>query len=331
MQMAKSGQETMMDLRKVKDLSDWPRLRSEIEAAVLQVLGEMPGERIELQVKVFDETHFEGYTRKRVNYFVDEWTRVSAWLFVPDGKDELPAIVCCHRDVPQGKDESAGIEGDPHLAFARQYAELGYVTLAPDCLTAGERIGFGLQPYDTSNFCKDCPRMSPMGKMLWDHMQAVDVLCETKHVDSARVGVVGHGFGGVNALMLAAFDERIQACVASCAFTRFADDPHPERWVRNGEFACLPKLADAVKTGKFPFDWEHILALAAPSPVLLLTARKDARLPNTRSCEKAVRLARRIYEPLGEPDALQICVHDEGSTLTPRLLQLAAEWFERWL
>lgn len=321
-----------VDLAKVKNLADWPRLRGEIEETILNFLGEMPNERAELQVKVLDEVPFPGYVRRRVNYFVDDWTRVSAWLFVPEGKEDVPAILCCHQTVPQGKDEPAGIEGNLHLAFARHYAELGYATLAPDCITAGERVGVGLEPYDTSNFYKDYPVMSAMGKMLWDHSHAIDVLCETRRVDSARIGVIGHSLGGHNALMLVAFDERIQACVASCAFTRFADDKDPGRWVRNKGFTYLPKLAQAVRARKFPFDWEHILALAAPSPILLFTARKDSCFPYTaRSCEKAVRLARRIYEPLGEGDALQHHLHDEGHTMTPQLVEKADEWFERWL
>lgn len=321
----------MIDLGKIKNLADWPKVRKEIQAAVLSVLGEMPQERAELQVKVLDEESFTGYVRKRISYFVDEWERVSAWFFLPEGKEDVPAVLCCHRTVPQGKDEPAGIEGDPTLAFARHYAELGYATLTPDCITAGERVGYNLEPYDTSNFYKDYPKMSALGKMLWDHFHAVDVLCEVRRVDSARIGVIGHSLGGHNALLLAAFDERIQACVASCAFTRFADDKTPERWVRSKDFVCLPKLAQAVKTGRFPFDWEHILALTAPNPTLLLASANDKGLSNAESCEKAVKAAQRIYRLLSAPSALEVRTHNFGHGMTAEAVQAADDWFERWL
>ena len=96
---------------------------------------------------------------------MDEWTRVAAWLFVPEGREDIPGILCCHQAVAQGKDEPAGIDGDPNFAFARRYAELGYVTLAPDCIAAGERVGTGLAPYDTANHYADQPKLSAMGRM----------------------------------------------------------------------------------------------------------------------------------------------------------------------
>ena len=322
----------MVNLARVNSLSGWPGVRSQIESVVLSVLGPVAAkERVELQTKMVDELSFPGFVRRRVNYFVDEWDRVSAWLFVPERKDELPAIICCHTAVPQGKDETAGLEGEPLLALAQHYAELGYVTIAPDCITAGDRISTGLGPYDTKSFYKDNPKMSAMGKMLSDHMYAVDVLCEVKRVDSARIGVVGHGMGAANALFLAAFDERIQTCVASCGFTRFSADKNPERWALDSGFVYFPLLREAVKKGEFPFDWEHILALLAPSPTLVVTALNDPIYSNTKSCEKAVQLASSVYKLLGAPEALGHFVHEGGHRMMPEALEVADEWFERWL
>jgi cephalosporin-C deacetylase-like acetyl esterase len=173
--------------------------------------------------------------------------------------------------------------------------------------------------------------MSLIGKMLADHVHAIDLLCDTKRVDSARIGVAGHGMGGCNALFLASFDERVQACVASCAFTRFADDPHVDRWLADNGFCCLPKLQEAVKTRKFPFDWEHLLGLSAPSPTLLLTALNDTVLSKTRSCEKATKLARNVYRLLGEEEALCNFEHRDGHSVSEEGLAKTDEWFERWL
>ncbi|NIA12703.1 MAG: prolyl oligopeptidase family serine peptidase [Nitrospiraceae bacterium] len=291
----------------------------------------MPKSRVELQTKTADEVQCAGYVRRRVNYFVDECERVSAWLFVPEEKEEIPAILCCHQKVPQGKDEPAGLEGEPVLALAQHYAELGYVTLAPDCITAGDRVSSGLDPFDTKQFYHDNPKKSALGKMLSDHIYAIDMLSEVKHVDSARIGVIGHGLGGRNALLLAAFDERVQVCVASCGFTRFAADTDPSRWVEDNGFAQMPLLRDAVKKGKFPFDWEHILAMAAPSPTLLITALNDELLPDGKSCQKALKLANNIYNLLGAQDALDIQTHNDGHRMTADSLQWADEWLERWI
>lgn len=321
----------MVNLAKSVNLKDWPAVRSQIENNVKAVLGAMPRERVELQTKTIDEIQCAGYVRRRINYFVDEWERVSAWLFIPDRRDEVPGILCCHQQVPQGKDEPAGLEGEAMMAFAQHYAELGYVTLAPDSITAGDRVSSGLPPFDTRLFYKDYPKMSAMGKMLADHACAIDVLCEAKRVDSARIGVVGHGLGAQNALFLTAFDERVQACVASCGFTRFAADKTPDRWTRDNGFVCLPLLRDAVKARQFPFDWEHILSLVAPCPTLVLCSLQDELFSNTQSCEKAVQLAKSVYRLLGAAEALSLYTHSDGHRMTPEALLTCDEWLERWL
>lgn len=321
----------MHDLGKLKSLSEWPAIRSSIESAVGEIVGEIPKERVDLQLKIQDEMSFPGYTRKRISYFVTDWERVSAWLFVPEGKDEVPAVLCCHQTVPQGKDEPAGIEGDPKLAFARHYAELGYVTMAPDTIAAGDRVPHRHEPFDTRSFYKDFPHMSAIGKMVADHSRALDVLCETKRVDPARLGVVGHSLGAYNGLFLAGYDERVQCCVASCGFTRFADDRTPERWVRNEGFVHLPKLKEAVEKKRYPFDWEHLLARVAPCPTLIVTALNDDTFSNTKSCAKAVKLAKVVYRLLGAAGALDHYTHSDGHCVTPGVLEVADDWFERWL
>lgn len=321
----------MTDITTLKDLSDWPKLRKDIESAVVGLMGKPSSNSVDPQVKIVDEMDFPGYIRRRINYFVDDWTRVAAWQFVPDSQDVHPAILCCHQQTHRGKDEPAGIDGSPLLAFALHYAEKGYVTLAPDSITAGERVSSGLEPFDTKLFYKDYPKMSALGKMLNDHMRAVDVLTETKGVDSARIGVIGHDMGGYNALILSAFDERIQCCVASCAFTLMAEDEGRDRWARKSGFVLLPKLRKAFENGELPFDWDQILALIAPAPTLLITSLNDEVLPNPRSSEEAVSRARTVYKLLGAESAIENVTHREGHTVSNDGLAAADEWFDRWL
>lgn len=320
-----------MEFTKIKSLATWPELRKDLERTILDTLGSLPKERADLQIKIIDEQSSGGITRQKVNYFIDDWTRISAWMFIPDGKEDLPAILCCHRRVACGKDEPAGAGGEKALAFAHRYARLGYVTMAPDCILAGERLSTGLGAFDGKSFYKEYPKMSLLGKMLADHIHAVDVLTDTRRVDAARIGVIGHGLGGVNALLLAAFDERVQVCVASSAFTRFADDKNVGRWVAKDDLVLLPKMAQAIESKEYPFDWEHVLALIAPNPTLLLAALNDPDHPNAKSVEKAVKQVQPVYKLLGAGSALDIFQHYDGADITSDLLDVADEWFERWL
>lgn len=320
----------MVDLSKVKNSSQWLEMRQEVEASVLQVIGQLPKDRVELQMKTVDEIEYPGYVRRRVNFFVDSWDRIAAWLFIPEGKEEIPAILCCHQEIRSGKDEPAGLDGESRLAFAQHYAELGYVTLAPDTVLAGDRLAAKKTAYDSKGFYKDNNKLSLAGKMLSDHLQAMDVFTDMKRVDPARVGVVGHGLGAFNALLLAAFDDRVRACVASCGFTRFATDKEPERWLRE-ELKLMPALEPYLESKEFPFDWEHILALAAPSAVLAIASLNDGPLANPKSVQKAVTLANPIYKVLGASSALSHYGHHDGHRVTPETQELADEWFDRWL
>lgn len=321
----------MVDLSSLESAAGWSKARKEIAASANALLGERSAKRAELQLTVLDEVDFPSYVRRRVNYFVDDWTRVSAWMFLPEGHEEAPGILCCHQECRQGKDEAAGLEGSGRMALASHYAELGYVTLAPDSITAGERISSRSEAYDTTLFYRDHPNASLLGKMLTDHQHALDVFEHEDRVDASRIGVIGHGLGGTNALLLAALDGRVQSCVASCGFSRFRTDNDPGRWTESGPINLLPRLREAIDAGEFDVDWEHLLAMAAPSAVLVITAMAGAAVSNPESCAEAVSQVEKLYGYFGAPRAIEHFSHDDGHQLTFEALDMADDWFERWL
>jgi len=288
-------------------------------------------EEAELQMRVQEENEVQGVTRRQIIFFLNDVEMVSGWLFIPEGREETPAILCCHHESIYGKDEVAGLEDNPRLAFAQHYAEVGYVTLAIDVPTVGKRLHGKHEPYDTDLFYKENKELSFAGKMLADHSRALDVFSEIKRVDTTRIGVVGHGLGGLNALLLAAYDDRVQACVASCGFTRFATDKHAGTWPGHDKLVLFPEVVKAKEAGDIVFDWEHILALATPTPVQIITSVSNSVHENPKSCQKAVSLASRIYKLLGAPSALDHFTHHDGYTVAPETLEVADEWFERWL
>ncbi len=321
----------MVDLTNIVSLTGWPTTRKEIEEAFVKVLRMPKHEHVELQLRVQEENDVHGVTRRQVVFFLNETELVSGWLFVPEGREDVPGILCCHHETIYGKDETAGIEDSSRLAFAQHYAEMGYVTLAIDVPTVGRRTYNKQEPYNTDSFYKENKDLTFAGKMLADHSRALDVFSEVKRVDPTRIGVIGHGLGGMNAILLAAYDDRVQACVASCGFTRFATDKKPGRWPDHEKMLLIPEIERAAKKKAFPFDWEHILALAAPTPVQVITSVSGAVHTNPKSCQKAVTLAGKVYKLLGAPGALDHFTHHDGHTVTPETLEVADEWFERWL
>lgn len=320
----------MIDLTKIASLTGWPDTRKELEDIFNKILRVPKYDEVDLQIRVQEENEVHGVTRRQIIFFLNDVEMVSGWLFIPEGREEVPAILCCHHESIYGKDEVAGLEDNANLAFALHYAELGYVTLAIDVPTVGRRLHSKHEPYDTDPFYKDNKDISFAGKMLADHKRALDVFSEIKRVDPTRIGVIGHGLGGLNALLLASYDDRVQACVASCGFTRFATDKRPGYWPGQENMLLFPDIAK-IKTDSFPLDWEHILALAAPTPVQVIASVSKALHDNPKSCDKAVNLASKVYKLLGASGALDFFPHHDGHTVTTETLEVADEWFDRWL
>jgi pimeloyl-ACP methyl ester carboxylesterase len=113
-------------------------------------------------------------------------------------------------------------------------------------------------------------------KGIWNHMRAVDLLQGLPGIDGARIGVIGHSLGAHNALFLAAFDDRVAACVSSCGFTRFTWNDNEGRgdpgnltdWSHKG---YMPRIASdfACRAENMPFDFPDVLGAIAPRPLFV--------------------------------------------------------------
>jgi pimeloyl-ACP methyl ester carboxylesterase len=265
------------------------------------VLGEFPRELPPLAPVVLHQEEHGSYLLQKVRYQVELGEFCPAWLLLPKPlAHRQPAILCCHQTAAEGKDEPAGVAGNRSLALARELAGRGYVCLAPDTITAGERVYPGAEPYETDQFYARRPDQSAFGKMLWDHQRALDFLCMLDAVDSDRLGAIGHSLGGHNAIMLGAFDHRIKVTAASCAYLPFSADPNPARWCRDSWFVYLPLLRPYLQQGLHPpFTWVEVLALLAPRAFHYTYALQDECFPNSAAIAADMVKLGRLYDLLG--------------------------------
>jgi len=316
------------DLSKIKSLAQWRAIQADLQQAVRDCLGPVADPPRSLSYRVVSEDDLPSNVRRQqIAFILPSEETVVGWLFLPDGKRELPALLCCHDWVPQGKDEPAGIDARKYLDFALYYARNGYVTLTVDNIGAGDRPLCREGGWNRQAFEEAAPGHTLAGKMLEDHRAVLSLFEECSAVDTGRIGVVGHGLGGFNALLLAAFDDRVQVCVASCGFTRFETDKLPGCWPSDPPLPLWPVRRE---DGSLPeFDWEHILALAAPTATLVITP--NAVHSNPKSCQKAVRLADRIYKLLGAQGALDQYCYSTRDPFTHESREAADDWLERWL
>ncbi len=293
----------------IKTIADWEKRRRHILANMQLVMGPLPDRRLlpPLESRQLESTKVGDVVRQKIEFQTEPGYRLNAYLFIPPlpAGRQLPAVLCLHQTTIIGKNEPAGLGGNPHLHYALHLALRGYVTLAPDYPSFGEsKYDFGMK----NDF------ISGTMKAVWDNMRAIDLLESLEEVDRHRIGCIGHSLGGHNTMFTAAFDLRIRALVSNCGFTRFHKyyDGKLAGWT---SARYMPRIASAYNNDpdKVPFDFTEIVALFAPRPFLASSPMHDSNF-EVSGVRDVIAAARPIYELYGKPDHLQAnypeCEHD---------------------
>ena len=291
--------------RAVKTPQDWARQREHILTDMQLVMGPLPdiSKRVDLDMQIESTLVLDKIRRLQISFAGEAGDRVPAYLLIPnDMTAKAPAVLCLHQTTAIGKGEPAGVGGSENLHYARELAERGYVTLAPDY------PNFGSYRCDAYQLGYASATM----KGIWNHMRAVDLLQSLAEVDPARIGCMGHSLGGHNTLFLAVFDNRIKAMVSSCGFTSFFKyyGGNLTGWSHRG---YMPRVADVYGCDprRMPFDFTEVLSALAPRPLFINAPTGDENfdISGVRDCVQA---ARPIYEMLGARDEL-VVVHPVGN------------------
>ena len=319
---------------RITSLKGWEEKRKQTASTIQQILGAPSNLTLPpVEVRDLGIEELDGYTRRHlmIRSEPDDW--IPAYLLVPKkpSATRAPAMICLHQTVAQGKEESCGMKGDPELAFAVELVKRGYVCITPDVIGFGERIASGKQPYDRSiEFYRKHPGWSFMGKMIWDVGRVIDYLESLPFVDPKRIGSIGHSHGAYGTLFATAFEPRIAAAVASCGFTTFRSDPNPERW--SHLTALIPQLGFYLPdVAGIPFDWQHVLALAAPRKLFVWYATKDAIFPKTENLEGLLKDVQRVYGLYGAESALKWQAFDGPHKFPQSGREAAYRWLDEAL
>lgn len=191
----------------------------------LSLLGKMPT-KSELNLKVFEEADCGVFVRQKIGYSSEAGETISAFLCIHKNTNTpLPAIYCFHQHAANwslGKSEVVGLAGSPEQAYAKELAERGYVTLAPDAICFEERADAAAPVrYHAHQLHTRLMRgQTLLGKVLFDISAGIDLLQSLPQVDETRIGFIGHSYGGRTALFAPAFDRRINVSVSNCGSTK---------------------------------------------------------------------------------------------------------------
>ncbi|MCA1033605.1 S9 family peptidase [Bacillus infantis] len=246
-------------------------------------------------------------------------------------QNSLPAMLALHPTSEKGKDEVCLAEGRENRQYGLELVRRGYLVLAPDTITAGDRVDSADKPFYTAGFYKQHPEWSAVAKMLSDHRQAISVLEKICPADPERIGVIGHSLGGYNGYFLAGIDQRIKAIACSCGFSTFTGDPETHRWGRREWFTHIPKVSEYINVGKAPFEFHEIAALAAPTPFFVWMGQNDPIFPHWQPAAEGLAELRLLYDRLGAGDRFVSYIGQAGHDFPPEIREIAYSFMDYWL
>jgi len=313
--------------------NEWERKRAGIKESWLYAMGGLPDRELVFYERLATAAE-AGHTRHHIRYSSAYGDQVTAYLLIPHATTPsggFPAIMALHPTVHSGKDDIALRSGRDGRRYALELVERGYVVLAPDTITAGERKADGEEYFHTASFDKQYPMWSAVGKMLSDHLYGVDLLCSLAEVDSSRIGAIGHSLGGYNAYFLAGLDTRIKAVAVSCGLSTFYGEPDLNRWGKRDWFSHLPRLEEVKKEGKLNFDFHEIAALAAPTPFFCWIAQQDQYMPHWKEIGEAAEQLHLLYDYLGAKSSFQSYIGTSSHDFPDDIRSLAYQFLDRAL
>lgn len=185
----------------VKDKDNWEVRRVEIRSRWMEMMGEWPELLKDQEFEVISEEKIEDFTRYTVRFYWTPNEQTQGYLLVPDKEGKKPAVISVFYDP----ETAAGIKGKPYRDFAYQLAKRGFVTLSIGTSETTENKTYSIYYPNRNN-----TRLQPLSALAYAAANAFEALTKVEDVDSDRVGIVGHSYGGKWAMF------------ASCLYDKFA-------------------------------------------------------------------------------------------------------------
>jgi len=299
------------------------RARRQLTAA----LGTLP-DPVPLNVEVLDSVDRGPYRQDHIVYDTERWMAVPAYLLVPHDRAESgrpgPAVLAQHGHGP-GKTEVCGLaggdEGGEANDYAHQLAIRGYVVLAPDLRTFGERADWeppNIYSCDHTYMYASLVGHQLLALDLWDLARGLDVLAGHPLVDPGRIGMVGLSQGGTCTLFLSAWDRRVRAAVVSGYLNRW------DTCATIGWNMCGSQVLNGIARR---LDHLELGALVAPRPLLVESGTGDNIFP-AAGARATVAGLREVYGALGVAERLEHDVFEGGHRWNG---ERAYPFLARWL
>lgn len=289
----------------IKNFKKWKKAA---RGKVFECMMTPPKAAAAWDMEVLGEEQRDGYKAQKIAFNINAYSRITAYLLIPDGKGPFPTVNALHdhgahlfigkekmvrpfftpeeQDAPAKQALCQEILDDAD-AWAKQLydnqyvgdylAKHGYVVFSADAPMWGERGR--KEGVDRNKYDLIAGNMMMLGRdlsafMTYDDISCTEFLASLPMVDAKRIGCVGCSMGAYRSWMLSALSDRIKAGASICWMIT-TDAQLTRRFGRkeNGGFAnCIPGLRQYL-------DYPHIASLACPKPMLFINGTKDKLFP----------------------------------------------------
>lgn len=269
----------------------------------------------------------ETYTRTLIRYTGQEGDPIPAFLLLPQGPGPFAAVLVHHQHHGQrhlGKSEVCGLAGDPLQAFGPALARRGLAVLAPDsiCFEDRRRNRSGTEADEVADveqhYNEMCYRLlagdTLMRKVLDDSARGISLLRAHPLIDPARIGLMGHSYGGNTVLFHAALDERVRFACSSGAACSYQHKMAHQTGIEMAE--VIPGFAAR-------YDIENLVTCIAPRRALLVSATDDK---SSQDADRIIAIAQETYAALGIAERLEHKRYQGGHALTRQRFDYIVRW-----
>ncbi len=306
----------------ITSLHDWRTHRIIIREKWLEFLGPMPEPRPPAVLQILSTEFPESVVRQLVRYEGEPGVFVEGYLLRPKETNKAskkrPGIVALHQTTNTSIDEIAGVSGPDAMQMGLKLAMRGFVVFCPRCFLWQDAKDLNDA---VAKHRQQHPKTTGMAKMLYDAMRGVDVLVSLPDVDTHRIGAMGHSLGAKEALYLAAFDERINAAVASEGGLGFRSTNWDAPWY----------LGKEIQDENFPLNHHQLLGLIAPRPFLILGGESGPGAADGNRSWPIMQAAMPVWRLYDKPVHLGLHNHHEGHSVSPESFERMAEWLQTYL
>jgi hypothetical protein len=264
----------------VRTAQDWEERRQEILQRWHGMMGEWPSLLTDQKMKILESSKREDFTQHTISF---EWVpgqTTTGYLLIPEGEGNFPAVITVFYEP----ETAIGLSDKPFRDFAYQLVKRGFVTLS-----LGTTETTHNQTYSIYYPSIDKATIQPLSMLAYAAANAWHVLAKVPEVDSTRIGIAGHSYGGKWAMFASSLFDKFACAAWSDPGIVFQQDRpsinywepwylgyHPRPWRKRG----LP-TDDNPMRGLYPtllekgHDLHELHALMAPRPFLVSGGSED--------------------------------------------------------